>query len=353
MRRKIIYSALTIFITLIVLGINIKFITREDNLKDKANAVILNQHTKMFEDNINNLSAWIVYWDLNTDKEIKALDKELKNVSYFAVSFNHNNELVMPEKLISYYNDIKSNNYNKYITIVNDKIDSNGKPLLKDVNLLKYILSNSELRNNHIESILNLAVKYDFDGIEIDYEQIKNDMKLWNDYISFIRELYEKAQEKGLKLRVVLEPNIPIAKLNFPKGPAYVIMCYNLHGISTGPGEKANPEFINNLIKKMSNIPGKKDFAIATGGFDWADNGKTTSVSEIEANKILKEYGARAQRESKSQCLFFNYKDKNNIDHQVWYADNITLKFWMKTIIEKGYDVSIWRLGGNLSFTSS
>lgn len=348
MRKRIIYSALTIFMILIAMLIFVKFIPKEDNLKNKDNSVILNQQTKIFEEKINNLSAWVVYWDLNTDKEFKALDKELKNVSYFAVNFNYNNELTIPEKLISYYNDTKNNNYNKYITIVNDKIDSNGKSLLKDVNLLKYLLSNSTLRNNHIEDIINLAVKYDFDGIEIDYEQIKNDIILWNDYILFIKELYEKAQEKGLKLRIVLEPNSPITKLNFPEGPAYVIMCYNLHGTSTEPGEKANPEFINDLIKKMGNIPGKKDFAIATGGFDWADNGKTTSVTEIEANRILKEYGAKAERDVNSQCLFFNYKDINNTKHQIWYADNITLKFWMKTIIEKGYDVSIWRLGGNL-----
>lgn len=345
-RKNLIFTGLTI---LIVLIISVIYLTsKEDNFKSKDNNLAFTEETKVFQNDINNLSAWVVYWDLNCDKEIKNLDKKLKNISYFAVNFNSNNELIMPEKLINYYNETKSSNYNKYITIVNDKINSDGSSLLKDTNLLKALLSNSDLRSKHIEEIINLAGKYNFDGIEIDYEQIKNDMKLWDDYILFINELYQRAEKEGLKLRVLLEPSIPFDKLSFDEGPTYVMMCYNLHGGFSKPGEKANPKFIMDLIEKMRKVPGKKDFAIATGGFNWASNGKTTSVSEIEANCILKEYGAKVKRDNESQCLFFNYKDEENIEHEIWYADSITLKSWMKVIMEKGYDISIWRLGGNL-----
>ncbi len=338
-----------IFAGLVISLITVIFITvssKEANSKSKD--VALNKDTKVFAENINNLSAWVVYWDLNSDKEIKTLDKKLKNISYFAANFNSNNQLVMPEELINYYNKTKSYDYNKYITIVNDKVNDDGSHSLKDTNLLKALLSNPDSRSKHIEEIINLAVKYDFDGIEIDYEQIKNDIKLWDDYIPFINELYQKAENKGLKLRVVLETNTPFDKLSFPEGPTYVLMCYNLHGGFSKPGEKANPEFIRNSIEKMSKVPGKKDFAIATGGFNWASNGKTTSVTEAEASNLLKKYNAKAERDTESQCLFFNYKDENNIKHEVWYADKVTLESWMKVITEKGYDISIWRLGGNL-----
>ncbi|MBI6874839.1 glycosyl hydrolase family 18 protein [Clostridium aciditolerans] len=338
-----------IFTGLVILLISVIFITvssKEANSKSKD--VALNKDTKIFDKNINNFSAWVVYWDLNSDKEIKTLDKKLKNISYFAANFNSNNQLVMPEELINYYNKTKSYDYNKYITIVNDKMNSDGSYSLKDTNLLNSILSNPDSRSKHIEEIINLAAKYGFDGIEIDYEQIKNDMKLWDNYILFINELYQKAENKGLKLRVVLETNTPFDKLSFPEGPTYVLMCYNLHGGFSEPGGKADPEFIRNSIEKMSKVPGKKDFAIATGGFNWASNGKTTSVTEAEASNLLKTYNVKAERDNKSQCLFFNYKDENNIKHEVWYADKVTLESWMKVITEKGYDISIWRLGGNL-----
>lgn len=346
--KNLIFTALILLIVLMVSVIYINVSSKEEDFNNKDNDVSFNKGTKIFKENINNLSAWVAYWDLNSDKEIKTLDKKLKNICYFAVNFNSDNELVMPEKLINYYNETKNSNYNKYITIVNDKISSDGSSSLKDVNLLKDLLSNKALRSNHIEEIINLGAKYDFDGIEIDYEQIRNDMKLWNDYILFIDELYRRCQKEGLKLRVLLEPNVPFDKLSFKEGPIYVIMCYNLHGGFSEPGEKANTEFIKGLIGKTSKIPGEKDFAIATGGFNWASNGKTIPISEVEAKRILKEYSAKVERHDESQCLFFKYKDEDNIDHEVWYSDIVTLNSWMKVIREKGYNVSIWRLGGNL-----
>lgn len=342
MRKRLVFIGLIIVLVLLIPIIYKTVNSKEANFKNKA------KDTKIFDENINNLSAWVVYWDISSNKEIKTLNKKLKNVSYFAVNFDSNNKLVTPEKLISYYSKTKGYKYNKYVTIVNDKEKSDGSYSLKDTNLLKALLSNPDSRSSHIEEIINLAVKYGFDGIEIDYEQIKDDMNLWDNYILFINELYQKAENKGLKLRVVLETNTPFDKLSFAEGPTYVMMCYNLHGAFSEPGEKANPEFIRNSIEKMSKVPGKKNFAIATGGFNWAYNGNTTSVTEVEARGLLKKYNVKSERDTESQCLFFNYKDENNIKHEVWYADKITLNSWMKVIVEKGYDVSIWRLGGNL-----
>lgn len=306
------------------------------------------KESKVFEESMNGISAWVAYWDVKADEEIQVLGKELKNLSYFAASFDSNNNLVMPKEIIDYYNQTKNGNYNNFITIVNDKKKADGTFSLKDTNLLKDLLSSAEARSRHAEEIVSLAVKYGFDGIDVDYEQIKKDLKLWQDYILFIGELYEKAEKQGLKVRVILEPNTPFDKLSLTEGPTYVMMCYNLHGGFSKPGEKANREFIKDLIEKMSKVPGEKDFAIATGGFDWKSDGKTEAVSEIEAKELLKKYGLKAQRDANSQSLFFKYKDEKNSQHEVWYADKETLKSWMRVISEKGYDISLWRLSGNI-----
>jgi spore germination protein YaaH len=306
------------------------------------------EEIKVFEESANGISAWVVYWDLKAEEEVRILNKELKNLSYFAVSFDSNNNLVMPKEINDYYNKTKGGSYNKFITIVNDKQNENGSFSLKDTNLLRELLSNAETRSRHVKEIINLAVKYGFNGIDIDYEQIKNDLKLWKDYILFIEELYEKAGSQGLKVRVILEPNTPFDKVSFKEGPTYVMMCYNLHGGFSKPGEKANREFIKDLIEKMNKVPGKKDFAIATGGFDWESNGKAEAVSEIQAKELLKKHGLKAQRDANSQTLYFKYKNEKGIQHEVWYADKETLKSWMRIIAEKGHDISLWRLSGNI-----
>lgn len=338
-RKRFSLIGLIILAVFSVIFLRTKISPKEVNANSKVSV--------LSDANTNNLSAWVVYWDLSPDSEIKSINNNLKNVSYFGVYFDTNNNLVIPDELVSYYSKTKNDSYNKYITIVNDKEISEGKYSHKDVNILKDLLSNEASRSSHIEKIIDLAVKYGFDGIEIDYEKIRKNMQLWNNYILFINELYQKAEDKGLKLRVVLEPEMPFDKLNFSEGPTYVMMCYNLHGSFSGPGEKANPEFIKNLIESMNRIPGKKEFAIATGGFDWGSNGKVSSITEADAVILLKKSNAEVKRDRESQCLFFSYKDEDDISHEIWYADKITLKSWMNVITEKGYDINIWRLGGN------
>lgn len=296
---------------------------------------------------VDEISSWIVYWDLDVDSEIKMLENKLNSISYFAANFNENNQLFVYEELIDYYISTKECEFNKYITIVNDVIYNDGKSSLKDKSVLKNLLEDEVTRKKHIDEIIDLAKKYEFDGIELDYEQIKDDMQLWNEYLLFINELYIEANLNELSLRILLEPNTPIDELNFIEGPTYIMMCYNLHGSFSEPGEKTNKKFIEDLIEKMNKINGSKEFAIATGGFDWDENNKVKSVTEIEVNKILKENKIEIKRDFNSKYLFFNYLDKNNTKHEVWYADKITLKYLYETIREYGYKVNLWRLGGN------
>lgn len=343
-----------LFFIVIILGISIvlyKFlnngnIVKENSEKENQKTYMLNNSGIMGDTN-NNLSAWITYWDLNVDEDIKTLNKNLKEISYFAAEFNSDNNVIIRDELINYYNKTKNNDYIKYLTIVNDKKNIDMSYSLKDTNLLKLVLKDTESRSNHVKEIINLAKKNNFDGVEIDYESIKNNMELWNNYLLFIDELYIKCTEAQLKLRVVLEPSIPIDKLNFNEGPTYVIMCYNLHDSSSDPGEKANPKFIKELMNKMKKVQGKKVFAIATGGFDWASNKKTTSICQTEAEMLAKKYKVTEKRDLESQCLVFNYTDEANVKHEVWYADKNTLNAWSSVIDESGYDVCIWKLSGN------
>lgn len=338
-KKYIFIGIILVILTSIEVFILINKSTNEKEvIKDKKEEVLLD---------IDEISSWIVYWDLDVDNEIKELDNKLNSISYFAANFNENNQLFISEDLINYYESTKKYNFNKYITIVNDVINNDGKSLLKDKSVLNNLLEDEISRKKHVYEIIDLAKKYEFDGIELDYEQIKDDMQLWNNYLLFINELYTEAKLNGLSLRILLEPNTPIEQLNFIEGPTYIMMCYNLHGSFNTPGEKANKSFIDDLIEKMNKITANKEFAIATGGFDWDENNKVKSVTEIEVNKILKENKVEEKRDTDSQYVFFNYFDTNNIKHEVWYADKVTLEYLYGVIKGENYKVNLWRLGGN------
>lgn len=302
----------------------------------------------VFAEDASNLSAWAAYWNLDVDDEIESLSTKLNSVSYFEAYFDKEQKLYIPDELVEYYNNTKNKDYEKYITIVNDKEDNSGNINHKDSDILRNLLKDSESASNHINDIINLQKQYGFDGIEIDYENIKKDMQLWDNYISFIDQLYVRCKENNIKLRVVLEPGIPVENLNFKEGPIYVIMCYNLHGASTKPGEKANEDFVKRIINKMSVIPGEKEFALSTGGFDWCEDNKVSSVDEETAEELASKYNSTKIRNPDNSYITFKYSDGNGKKHEVWYADTEAMNELMKVINDSGYKVSIWKLGGNL-----
>lgn len=300
-------------------------------------------------------SLWVTYWDTkDLEYEIRDMGDKLDSISYFAAYFDDNNTPFIPNEITENFKKITSLYNNKrpigYLTFVNDLILADNTSSLKDTNLLYNLFENETSIDNHIQDILHMVVNGGFDGIEIDYEAINEDMELWNYFMHFIDNLYKNAKERNILVRVVLEPNVPLDKIQFPKGPEYVIMCYNLHGYNTNPGAKASGEFIENIIKKAEALPGKVSFAIATGGYDFKENGEVGALTERDAVKLLTSYNIQGIRDDESQAVFFKYIDNEGINHEVWYADKDTIKYWISIIRKSDNNaVSLWRAGGNIS----
>ena len=295
------------------------------------------------------MSAWITYWDTDDAMaQIADFDGRLESLEYFAAYFDAQNRLFIPDKITQLREKVNQTYgeplpWSSYLTFVNDKLLVEGESSLKDTDLLYALLAEPTTRQMHIQDILFLTESGGYDGVEIDYEAIRKDMALWQHFINFITELSAETTQRGLLLRVVLEPGIPYEALSFPEGPEYVIMCYNLHGPGSEPGPKADDAFLLELTKKTSRLPGKKNFAVATGGFEWASD-DVTALSQKEAHALARQKNVVQQRDAGSQALSFSYSC-DDIVHQVWYADSITLEHWMNLLRGTGdVSVSLWRL---------
>ena len=295
------------------------------------------------------ISAWAVYWDADDAMtEIADRNGGLESLAYFGAYFDAQNMLFIPDDIIQLREKVKradgGTSLPGYLTFVNDKLLTGGGSSLKDTTLLYALLAEPTAREAHIQDILTLAKQGGYEGVEIDYEAIRKDMVLWQYFIDFITMLSSETAQRGLLLRVVLEPGIPYEELSFPVGPEYVIMCYNLHGPGSEPGPKADDAFLLELVKKTANLPGKRNFALATGGFDWAGE-MTTALSQKEAYALTRQENAARLRDAGSQAISFSYT-RDQVAHQVWYADSITLEHWMNLIRSAGdFGVSLWRLG--------
>lgn len=295
--------------------------------------------------------AWLAYWDIDAGaNDLKRIGKKLDQISYFGAYFNESDHFFIPTELSDKRSELKKleGKSESYLTFVNDKQNFDGSTTMKDIEVLRRIFSDDTLMERHIDEIIELSLQGGYNGIEIDYERIWKDEKNGSSFLKFAEKLYAKALKNHLKLRIVLEPSVPFSSTKFFKGPEYVVMLYNLYGLHSAPGPKADKEFIKKIITRMKTLPGERGVAFSTGGCVWGENGQKKFLTEVEARTLEVTYGCETERDEESQCVVFNYTEEG-VAYQVWYADVKTLNYWIKIAKEQGEtNISLWRLGENV-----
>ena len=293
------------------------------------------------------LAVWSVYWDGAADARVLRETAGCADaVSLFAASFE-DGAVVLPEAtgriLQKLRRSDKTASLPVYLSVVNDVVQG-GETVQKDTAILRTLLGTEDSARAHAAELVQLAAENGFDGVEIDYEKIRDDLGLWADFLRFEGYLLDAAAQAGLGVRVVLEPGTP-AGLDFPAGAEYVVMCYNLYGYGTEPGPKADLAFLRQMCEKFADVP-NLSFALANGGFDWTDGAQSpASLSAEDAAALAAQYGG-GTRDADSAALHFTYQDGGRT-HTVWYADEQTLAAWAACIGEAAGgkpSVSLWRM---------
>lgn len=312
---------------------------------------IINTPTKMEEQSEEvSYSLWNAYWNLEgAEAQTEKLAEHVKNINFFAAYYDKDDTAFIPQNTTDFFMkngaEYKERGWIRYLTVVNDQMKEDGSSDQKSTELLYRLLEKEEIYRTHADSLVTLAKDAGYDGLEIDYENIRKDNTLWGYYMNFIGYLYERCTAEGLKLRVVIETNIESNQIPWVEGPTYCVMCYNLYGSHSGPGPKADHEFLLSVMEKMKNVPAPVDYALANGGFDWSEDGSVTSLTTKQAQILAAEFTAECKTDV-SGAKFYTYTDENGTSHEVWYGDQETLEIWMKWLQEGGNrEFSIWRLG--------
>lgn len=300
------------------------------------------------------LSTWVVDWDWDASTvDIQALFEEWESVQLFLGYFDEHDQVIwndeLKSKIIDARNHLSTEDKQSetpiYLTVVNDIVKASGSSLQKDRSLVERIIATPESQYTYIEQFASLVRDNDFDGLEIDFENIADEH--WQELLEFYKMLYRRLAAENIPLRIVLEPKVNFKDLELPEGPQYVVMAYNLFGYHSGPGPKADRSFINQLTAKMENIPGHPIVAIATGGFDWEGTERPNALSEQEAKELEAQADSgTVSRDKDSGAVTFTYQDEQGQSHTVWYADAQTLSHWIEMIQQRGYsDIAVWRMG--------
>ena len=161
---------------------------------------------------------------------------------------------------LDYINWAKSNNYKVWAMVTNHSW----------IETTTEILNSYELRNKNINNILELAKKYDVDGINLDFEHMYEEDK--DMFTQFVVELYPRLKELGMVLSV---------DVTAPDGGANWSMCYDRNAIAD------NSDYIVFMAYDQYGTSSTK--AGTTAGLDWmrVSLNKFLKTEEIEPNKII------------------------------------------------------------------
>lgn len=224
---------------------------------------------------------------------------------------------------------------------------SNAEAATESLSITSEIMNSYKLRENLIESIVEKCVKYKLDGINIDFENMKQEDK--DMFSRFIIELTPRLKEIGLvtSVDVTAPDGGETWSLCFDRnvlGDAadyIVFMAYDQYGVSSQkPGTTAGYDWVklslNKFLKTEEIKPEKIILAVPFYTRVWTTDtdGKTTSnaVSMKNIEAVVPEDAEKKWNDDLKQN-YVEYMDGNN-KKQIWIEDLESLKAKLSLITE-------------------
>ena len=217
---------------------------------------------------------------------------------------------------------------------------SNADAAAESLSITSKIMNSYELRQELIESLVNKCVKYKLDGINIDFENMRQEDK--DMFSRFIIELTPRLKEVGLvtSVDVTAPDGGETWSLCFDRNVIgnvadyIVFMAYDEYGVSsTKPGTTAGYDWVklnlNKFLQTEEIESNKIILAIPFYTRVWTTNSEgeivsRNTVSMKNINKVLPE-GVNKEWDNDLKQYYAEYTDGNN-KKQIWIEDIESLK---------------------------
>lgn len=211
------------------------------------------------------------------------------------------------------------------------------------------VLNDPQKRTHLIQKITQQCKKYNFKGINIDFE----DMNVNSDdnLIAFMKELSETFKKNQLLVTMDImtdndDYNIP--RLN-PYVDYFVLMAYDEYSAGSDAGPVSSQKWIEEqtgkIVKQTS--PQKIILGLGAYGYDWSSNkDDNTSVTYMQA--ITKASASKAVIDFNDNTfnLNYSYTDSKNLTHTVFFNDAASIFNTMRFSSEYPLaGTALWRLG--------
>lgn len=223
----------------------------------------------------------------------------------------------------------------------------------KDVDMKK-LLSHTSRRDTLSNLLIQEALKYKLNGINIDFENITSEAG--KDYIEFIRELSVKCRNNGIVLSI--DSYVPS---NFSKyydreeqgkvADYVVVMAYDEHyaGSETA-GPVSSIGYVKDAVKNILTMVPKKKTIIAIPFYTrlWKEKDKkvTSQTYAMEpAKQLIKDNNLETKWDDADGCYYIEYQ-KDGATYRMWQEEEKSIEEKMKVIYNADTAGSAyWKLG--------
>lgn len=215
------------------------------------------------------------------------------------------------------------------------------------------LYSSKKARTNMVNTLINDAEKYGFDGINLDCENIKSAYA--KDYLQFVRELSIACERKGLVLSTDnYKPEAYNRCYNLKEQSRFVdyviVMAYDEHYAGTDAGSVASLPFVKEAVEDTVQLVGKEHVIAGIPFYTriWTTtDGNTTSraVGMQAAVDQLNSDGQVALWNDDCGQYVASYTVEN-ATRQIWFEEEKSIEAKMQVIQENNVaGVAGWKLG--------
>ncbi|WP_255405080.1 glycosyl hydrolase family 18 protein [Thermoanaerobacterium sp. RBIITD] len=174
--------------------------------------------------------------------------------------------------------------------------------IMGDRAVVSPILKDNVKRANLENNIIETALKYNYDGVNIDFEGLESADK--DNFILFLKDLRTMANKNNLKLSVVVPPITTYTtwyqgydlKAIGSISDSVILMAYDYRNSSTDAGPIAPYWWVDDVINFALNngIPADKALlGIDFYGYDWAGD---TEAQSLTLDEVINKFGGQPYR---------------------------------------------------------
>ncbi|MCA1835974.1 MAG: peptidoglycan hydrolase [Actinobacteria bacterium] len=201
------------------------------------------------------------------------------------------------------------------------------------------ILHDPAAMTRHINDIVALVQRENYDGIDLDYEDLPaTDRKAFS---TFVTRLADALHDKNKTLTIAVFAKTDEAgedqrnagqdyKAIGAAADEVRVMAYDYHWSESTPGPVAPMPWVRDVLTyAKTQMPADKIvLGIPVSGYDWVDGGNGEVVTWIQCYGRAQKFHAPLQYDRLSQSPSFKYTDEQGRQHEVWFenAETTALK---------------------------